>query len=362
MKIGSAHLTYCLNIFPGENWNDNFVAIKTHISQIKKTICPNQSMGLGMRLSAESAKELLEVIDEFKDYLEKNNLYVFTMNGFPYGDFHRKPVKETVYLPDWGSEERVKYTADLAKIMSELIPVSTYGSISTVPVCYGKNLPKLAISNLFKIAECFHEIEEKTGKLIQLALEPEPDCYLETSDDVCRFFELLMKENADLAKRHLGVCVDTCHMALQFENPLESIQKIASNEILIPKIQISSVLKYQNENSADVLKKYDDGVYLHQTLVKHKDQIQRFKDLPDALKKNPQGEWRVHCHVPLYFDKNNEGIQSTSDFCTKEFIAESAKFTDHFEIETYTFSVLPDNQLDIDKSICLEYETVLKSF
>ena len=46
----------------------------------------------------------------------RSGLYVFTINGFPYGPFHGQPVKAAVYRPDWREAERGRYTADLAEL------------------------------------------------------------------------------------------------------------------------------------------------------------------------------------------------------------------------------------------------------
>jgi len=41
---------------------------------------------------------------------------------------------------------------------------------------------------------------------------------------------------------HLGVCLDTCHSALQFEDPLESLRAYRDEGIRISKIQLSAAL------------------------------------------------------------------------------------------------------------------------
>ena len=52
----------------------------------------------------------------------EQNLYVFTINGFPYGCFHGARVKENVYVPDWRTPERRDYTNLLADILADLLP------------------------------------------------------------------------------------------------------------------------------------------------------------------------------------------------------------------------------------------------
>ena len=45
------HLTYCLNVHPGESWDENFAAIKKYALEIRRLVSPGKPFGLGMRLS-----------------------------------------------------------------------------------------------------------------------------------------------------------------------------------------------------------------------------------------------------------------------------------------------------------------------
>ena len=132
------HLTYCSNIHSGESWDEIFDALKKNIPQIKKTISPDKKFGIGLRLSAQAAEILLSenYLSDFKKWLNENECYVFTMNGFPYGNFHGEAVKDEVYKPDWSSDYRLNYTLDLINILAELIPENSEGGISTSPISY----------------------------------------------------------------------------------------------------------------------------------------------------------------------------------------------------------------------------------
>ena len=177
------HLTYCLNLHPGEAWAENFAAIQTHVLAIRDRVAPGGPFGLGLRLGDRAARELAPAtrLAELRDFLAAHGLYAFTVNGFPYGAFHGTAVKENVYRPDWRSAERLDYTVRLAEILAALLPEGVAGSISTVPVSYKDWMKseadlRPAVENL---AECAHRLEElyrRTGKDIALALEPEPDC------------------------------------------------------------------------------------------------------------------------------------------------------------------------------------------
>src|SRR5574337_970983 len=73
--------------------------------------------------------------------LDRRGLSCHTLNAFPYGDFHSRRVKENVYLPDWADSRRLEYTIDCARILAELLPEGTDGSISTLPLGF-KEFPQ----------------------------------------------------------------------------------------------------------------------------------------------------------------------------------------------------------------------------
>jgi hypothetical protein len=110
MNTPFGHLTYCTNIHSGETWTDHFGQIKQYIPGIKKTISPNHSFGIGLRLSNTASLELQhkKSLNNFKQWLKQEDCYVLTMNGFPYGSFHNTKVKDQVHVPDWTTSERVQ--------------------------------------------------------------------------------------------------------------------------------------------------------------------------------------------------------------------------------------------------------------
>lgn len=388
------HLTYCLSVHPGETWEDNFEAIETIALEIRDRIGPDQPFSLGLRLGHMAAGSLSSPseLDRFKAFLEKHNLYVYSINGFPYGSFHNTRVKENVYLPDWRTPERLNYTRQLADILAKLLPSGVSGSISTAPGSYKGWIKTDAdrvrmIWNLMACVAHLSEIEEKTGKEIHVGLEPEPDCYLETTEQAIAFFkqDLATEGKRYLARltggtesaaeemvyRHLGVCFDTCHMSLQFENLAESLCIFREEGIRISNIQLSAAIRTTcSERSLERLKDFCDPVYLHQ--VKIRDgaagkAIVSFKDLPDALEDSTMAQregtqWRVHFHVPLYFE-GDQVLYSTSSDLTPEFFSQLRESgCEHLEIETYTFNVLPEylKSKGLVESVSDEYAWVLK--
>ena len=366
------HLTYCLNIHPGETWAENFEAVRTHALAVKRLVSADRPFGLGLRLSNAASGQLAgeRALSEFKAFLDANGLYVFTVNAFPYGAFHGTTVKQDVYRPDWRVRERVDYTNRVADILAALLPEGVTGSISTVPLCYRKRPDALdaIVRNLTDCALRLAEIRARTGKTIVLALEPEPDCTIENTDETVAFFTGALSEAGprDAVRRHVGVCVDVCHLAVEFENPAQSIDRLSEAGINIAKVQLSSALRCNGTPAAiERLHVFCEPVYLHQVKVRRADgSLLSYDDLEDALRRHEPAEgdeWRVHFHVPLYLAEYGE-LRSTNALYTPELARLLLSgVTGHLEIETYTFDVLPEavREADVTRNIVREFEWVI---
>jgi hypothetical protein len=318
MKIGDAHLGYCTNIHPGESWADVQANLDRYVLAVKRRVCPDEPFGIGLRLSARAARELAPEVGRLRDWLDAHGLYVFTINGFPYGEFHGTRVKEAVYLPDWLDARRVDYTCLLAEILTRLLPDGVSGSISTVPGCFrARGIDEQ------RIADNMRRCTDRLGG-IALALEPEPACLLETT-----------REAVDFIDRHrlaASLCIDACHAAVEFED-VAALPRAA-------KVQLSCGLRVSRVDPAAraELARFGDDVYLHQVVARAEDgSLARYVDLPEALASGPAEEWRVHVHVPIF----RESLGSFHS--TQPFLADviARRLAPHLEVETYTWHVLP---------------------
>ena len=389
--LRSPHLTYCLNVHAGEMWAENLEAIERHALVVRDRVCPGNPFGLGLRLSAQAARELSapDLCNSFKMFLAEQGLYVFTVNAFPYGRFHGGRVKERVYQPDWSTAARRDYTNHVADILSALLPEGVDGSISTVPGAF-----KLLVRDekdqqvmAEKMMDCvahLAQIHRDIGREIHLGLEPEPACFLETTDEFLSFFNDVLLghgrdylidlsgEDKDTAeqwiRRHLGVCLDTCHAALQFEDPAECIDRYAAAGVRLSKVQLSAALEVSNTESARMaLRAFDEPVYLHQVRARCvDDKLLRWKDLPDALAalpRQPMAETvRVHYHVPLFWS-GDAPLDTTAAGLSDAFWKKLQQGAcSHLEIETYTLGVLPDTLKEgsVDDSIAREFRWVME--
>ncbi len=388
------HLTYCLNIHSGETWAAQREAIDRYAREVKARLLPDRPFGLGLRVSAEAAATLAAdsgQVVAFSDYLAAHGMYVFTINGFPYGTFHGTPVKEAVYDPDWRTPERLAYTRQLIDCLAAWLPAGQEGSISTVPGGFAANVnhssdQQIVVENLMRAVAHAADVLDRTGVDIHLGLEPEPACLLETTDDILqlvdnyilkkglnwlrRAFGLTQATAETWIRRHLGICMDTCHVALAFEDPLEAWDRLDAAGIRLSKIQLSAALETtRTRAAAQSLQAFEEPVYLHQVRIRGESGIiSSFLDLPEALEQWHQGSVadvaRIHFHVPLFW-AGADPLQTTRSTLSPAFWQRlRSGACNHVEMETYTYSVLPATlqSNSITEHIAKEYDWVQTQF
>lgn len=337
-------ITYCTNIHPGEGWRETFAALQQHIPAVKAAVSPDHAFPIGLRLSHRAAQELTEVENtRFVRWLRENDCFVPTLNGFPYGSFHGERVKERVYLPDWRSPDRATYTMRLADLLAGWLPEGMTGSISTVPIGFKSSVGDLdrdeVKRQLVTVLTHLRTLERAQGKKIILALEPEPGCLLETTEEVCRFFSGL--DFAPELRDLLGICYDCCHQAVEFEDPADSLARLAEAGVRIAKVQVSSALDLPAP-STELLNHFNEPCYLHQVVVRDRNgDLFRYNDLPEARARRvaEAGEaWRCHFHVPIFV--SGAGGYGTTRHFLEAFLPLLPREL-LLEIETYTWDVLP---------------------
>jgi len=380
----AGQLTYCTNIHAAEAWPDVIAGLREHLAPIKAAVAPDRPFGVGLRLAA-AASRTLEDPDElgrFRDFLDAAGCYVFTINGFPYGTFHGQTVKEGAYRPDWSEPDRLLYTNTLADQLAALLPDGMDGSVSTVPGTFkawadADRVAAIA-DNLIRHASYLAALRQRTGKTVTLALEPEPACLLETIEETVAFFESRLFSEAATARmsaltglssgdaaaalrRHLGVCYDVCHAAVEFEDPVDSVAALRRAGIGIFKLQLSAALRVPEvaAGTAEHLRSFAEPVYLHQTIQKRDGAVTRFTDLPDALAAIDSatgGEWRIHYHVPIFLERMRD-FDTTQAFLREILSLHAADpISDHLEVETYTWDVLPERYRGVPVSEAIARE------
>ncbi len=363
MTISPLPLSYCTNVHPGrtvaevEDGLDRFtLPIKTNFGS---------DLAAGLWLAAPVIHELEQSVDDttrFVERLRQRGLSCYTLNAFPYGDFHSVRVKENVYLPDWTQPNRLEYTLGCARLLSKFLDAGTEGSISTVPLGFKPfeqpvDFADRCADQLIELAHGLHRLWSETGRMIRLAIEPEPFCVIETTAETIQFFRRLRErasasKSLDAVRTHLGVCYDVCHQAVEFEDVAASIRSLAAEDIRINKVHITCAIEIskpcERKEALAALSRYVEPRYLHQTFARSGDGlIARYVDLDQSMTSNPPPEfrdaevWRVHFHVPV--DAEHLGPLGTTrgDLKRALEVIPELDYAPHLEVETYTWEVLP---------------------
>jgi hypothetical protein len=389
---GYGHLTYSTLVHPGDTWAEMKNSLQTYLPGVKAKFSPEKPMGVSLRLSGSTVETLLAEPSErtwLKEFLIRENLYVFTVNAFPHGPFKNQIVKAEVYEPDWTTETRTKYTMNIADILAEVTGKDVEPTIQTAPLAYRPKVtsPEYEDSfnqNIYRVIAHLMNLEIRTGRRVKLAVEPEPYCFLETIPETIDWFNAKiytldaakaisklsgqpLSECFGATRRYLGIVLDICHQSVEFENIADDIHALNDACIPIFKLQEAAALQVGvvTPEIVEELKKYTGTIYLSQTTQLKDGVLKRFLNLEDAIQEyeqDPSGtrEWRTHFHVPVFlkdlgpFQTTRGGIDAA--------LKEHAKnpLSNHLEIETYTWDVLPEHLKtgDISEYVIRELEYV----
>jgi len=363
MSLSSLPLSYCTNVHPGRTLDEVCYGLREYTAPTREQFGSPLAAGLWLaqpvirELNAEPAR-----LRRLTDELTTHELVCYTLNAFPYGDFHSDRVKEQVYLPDWSTAERLNYTTDCARILASLMPEGTEGSISTLPLGF-KQFPHeddfidRCLDNLLRLAQALDELHDETGQVVRLAIEPEPLCLIETTEETLRFFGQLRERAAakgvlEVVHRHLGVCYDVCHQSVEFEDVAESINRLQTADIRINKVHITCALRLEDpahhKEGREALARFVEPRYLHQTFARtHDGDILATVDLSEPLALDPPPdylnaqEWRVHFHVPVNAEFLGPLLTTRDDLKRALSAVADLSYAPHLEVETYTWVVLP---------------------
>jgi sugar phosphate isomerase/epimerase len=369
---GLGHLTYSTLVHPGDTWTEMWDSLNRYVPQVKARVSPHQSFGVSLRLSASSARTLTGDPGErerLKDFLKQHDMYLYTVNAFPFGPFKNQVVKKEVYEPDWRSDERAVYTMQVADILAEVAAPHVNPSIQSPPLGFkprvtGPEVVEAYTRQVIRVVAHLVLLKKRTGRTVTLALEPEPACFLETTEEAIDYFTNhlyaaeavrmlvtqtgLSKPQAEAALReHLGMVYDICHQAVEYEDISASLRALADAGIPVFKLQEAAALRVPDvtQDIVEAMRPFADTVYLTQTVEKRNGKLTRYLNLEDvfaAWEADPgPREWRTHVHVPVFLDEI--GLFRTTRFAIEDALAfhKKNKLSPQLEIETYTWDVLP---------------------
>ena len=371
---GLGHLTYSTLVHQTDNWEQLWKSVNTYLPAVKARVAPHEKFGVCLRTSAPSIEQLStepSKVADLKTFFADNDLYLYTANAFVYGVFKKQVIKEDVYEPDWATPERREYTKKVANLLAELAPDGINPSIQTAPLGFkpkvtGEDVVDAYTSNVIDVVAHLVDLKKRTGKMVTLGLEPEPRCYLETTDETITYFKTRLfsgptaqrlakktglneADAAQAMRDYMGVVFDIGHQAVGYEDIPASLQKLVDNGVQIVKLQeaASMYIPDVTQEKVDALQTFAKTIYLSQTCQKKDGKMTWFLNLEDAFEdwyKNPgPREWRTHFHVPVFL--NDLGAFGTTRFALEQALAFHKKtpLSTHLEIETYTWDVLPDH-------------------
>ena len=367
MTLSTLPISYCTNVHPGQSVAAVIEGINTHTAAAQKGF--GRPMAAGLWLSRAVVSQLRDdpqLLEQLGQSLWQHDLTCYTLNTFPFGDFHSERVKANVYLPDWASEKRLAYTLDCAHILAQVLPPTGEGSLSTVPLGGTMNsiqssFGKRCIGNIIHASQQLATLKEETGRTIRLAIEPEPLCHLSSIPrDVIPWFHQLLQSadsagHADTVREFTGLCLDVCHQAVEFENVAASIDLLEQNGIRINKVHITNAVELQdpshNDRGRHALMSFVETRYLHQTYAQFADgTIHQRMDLDvDDIQRSPVDEflqaerWRIHFHVPIFSEILGPLNTTRADLQLALNRVDRLSYAPHLEVETYTWPVMPDD-------------------
>jgi sugar phosphate isomerase/epimerase len=346
----TVHLAYCTNVHPAEDLDGVLDQLRRFGEPVRAALGAER-LGLGLWLARDVATTLAAdpaAVERLRRELARRGLEVVTLNGFPYRGFHAPRVKHAVYHPDWTQPARLAYTLDLARILAALLPDdAARGSVSTVPFAWRTPWPdecdRGAMAQLAELTEGLAGIAADGGRPVRVGMEPEPGCVVETTEQA-------VARLAGVDREWFGLCLDACHLAVGFEDPCAAVRRLAAAGLPVVKTQASAALHAEQPTdpaTRAALASFTEERFLHQARERAPGRLTGRDDLPEALAgADPlpgEGPWRVHFHVPVHAEPEPPLRSTRAELAATlgALFGGPAAVTDHVEVETYTWGVLP---------------------
>ncbi len=399
-------LAYCLNVHPGETLEEVLAGIEGVTVPLARRFAGAGCFGAGLYVAAglarrPAAPEGRADLDRLAGTLADAGLDPFTANAFPYGGFHSAGLKAGVFRPTWAEPERLAFTLDAARVLVACARAAGDGgaprgglSLSTHTGRHGpfadESERAAAAAQLARAALALARLGEEAGVRLRLALEPEPGASAGDTAAGLRWIEHVREEGPRLVpeepraeleralEESLGLCLDTCHSAVEFEEPAAAADLALGAPLA--KLQATSALSLVDPaarpEARAALLALDEPRYLHQLTARHPGGVARLMDLPELAAALARGErawceareWRCHFHVPLDQERWGTGaadLGTTVDHALSilgRVLASPERWPGgelHLEVETYTWDVLPGRPASLAERLAAELERVL---
>ncbi|MCA8979843.1 MAG: metabolite traffic protein EboE [Planctomycetes bacterium] len=364
---------YCLNLHPAGDLDQLFAGLREVTVPLRERLDVSEGFGVGLYLPASVAHALdadAAQRERLAATLADQGLDPFTANAFPFGGFHADGLKRAVFEPRWTQPERLAYTLAVARVLVDVQGEDAAPTLAISTHCgrfgaFEGDEFERAAANWSRVAEALAELEERTARRVRLAFEPEPRSAANDTREWDRLVTRLLDDADDAQRarfeRYLGVCLDSCHAAVEFEDEREAWMRATGHGMALGKLQYSSALRVLEPGASprarEALFALDEARYLHQTTARAKDGTWlRVDDLPqlrDACRDETSPwleapEWRCHFHVPVDLEELRGAPLSTTRDSADALLDAALADCDAWggpelgvEIETYTWDVLP---------------------
>jgi sugar phosphate isomerase/epimerase len=370
-------LAYGLNLYPSRDAAGVLRGLRDVALPLRERVAPGEPrFGVGAWLPARAAREFLadgRLLQELVELCSAGGLDPCTFNAFPFGEFHGPGLKERVFSPAWTERARLDFTLAVARIAARVrvrrggSRAGQHLSLSTHAGSFASAMrpgDREAIADAFvAAARALAELERETGECVVLAIEPEPRSNANDTRELRDLLALVRArargEAEGAAVRHLGACLDTCHAAVEFEEPAEAFARATAQGTPLGKLQFSSALALSRPDEDDAGSRFlalDEPVYLHQVTGRRGGELLRAADIPELARSREAwrgcDEWRCHFHVPvdLAVFGGAGGLGTTRDVAERTLLAALAAPERwgtselHLEVETYTWSLFSEAQ------------------
>ncbi len=357
----TVHLGYCATVHPAAELDELLAGLDTCAGAVRSALGV-PVLGVGLWFPHRLADRLANspaALSKLRRALQRNRLEVVTLNGTPHAQFTDKVVGAKLYCPDWTDPERLRYTLDLIDVLAELLPSdAAYGSISTVPLAWrvpwSKQRNRAAREAIDRVEQHLARTEARTGRRIRLAVETEPGCVLEMIGQATAWLDRYSSPYGGTSR--IGLGLDTCHLAVQFEDPAESFELLWRAGVDVVKAQLSLAPTLVDPGDASgryVLGQLGIPKYLRQVREWGGPGVD---DVAQAYELSGHAAWRMHAHLAAHAAPPDPLSATTGvlDDCLTRLVGGGHPLTHHLESEVYVWPRAARTQQALAKRIAKE--------
>ncbi|MER7245096.1 metabolite traffic protein EboE [Kribbella sp. NPDC000426] len=338
----TVHLAYCATVHPAGELDELIAGLDDCAGPVRSALGV-PVLGVGLWFPHRLADRLANSpssLSKLRRSLHRNRLEVVTLNGTPHAHFAEKVVGSKLYCPDWTDPERLRYTLDLVDVLAELLPAdASYGSVSTVPLAWrvpwSKARNRAAREAFDRVEQHLARTENRTGRTIRLAVETEPGCVLEMVGQAAAWLDRYSSPYGGTSR--IGLGLDACHLAVQFEEPADVFQMLwrAGVDVVKGQLSVAPTLVDPSDAAARyVLTQLGTPKYLRQVREWGGPGVD---DVAQAYELSGHAAWRMHTHLPAH-SAPPDGLSVTTgvlDDCLTRLVGGGHPLTHHLESEVY---------------------------